>query len=219
MNTDFGKTKTLSEKVFSTLQNRILSGYFKEGDQLKELELANEFGISKAPLREGLKKLEASGIIISIPRKGTYVTIFTLQDRKEIFDIRILLENSIIETLIEKDLLVETDFQQLNRFVEDMVKISKSIEKKNMLIDYSRKDIEFHQLLWEKSESKRKIKILNDLFIQLKLAMLYDANLQGNYEESAKEHLSIIKYLREKDIENCKKALKNHIFSFRKGIF
>lgn len=212
--------ENLSSVVVDYIKEMILSGGYKEGDHILEVEVAQRLGISRAPVREGIKELENEGIVTVVPRKGTYVTRFSLEDVKEVFDIRLLLENSIIEILINNDKLTEDDFNKLEAIVNQMVNIvngSEDTTTKTMLMNI--KDMEFHKFIWQKSGSNRRVEILEGIFFQLRMAMLYDTNQTGNLLITATDHYEIIKYLRSKDLEKCKKALREHIMFYKEGKF
>lgn len=210
----------LCSVVVDYIKEMILSGSYKAGDHVLESEVALKLGISRAPVREGLKELEKEGIVTVLPRKGTYITKFTLEDIKEVFDIRLLLENNILEILVNQDRLKEDDFKALEEIVNKMVKIANSNEdelQKAILINM--KDMEFHKFLWQKSGSSRREEILSGIFFQLRMAMLYDTNKTGNLFITATDHYEIIKHLRNGDLESCKRALREHIISYKEGLF
>lgn len=210
----------LCSVVVEYIKEMILSGAYKAGDHVLESEVALKLGISRAPVREGLKELEKEGIVTVLPRKGTYVTKFTLEDIKEVFDIRLLLENNILEILINENKIKEEDFNALESIVNDMVKIAKSEENElDKAILINMKDMEFHKFLWQKSGSRRRVEILSGIFFQLRMAMLYDTNKTGNLFVTATDHYEIIKHLRNKDLESCKRALREHIISYKEGEF
>lgn len=202
----------LSSAVVDYLRNKILLGEYKEGDRILEAEVARELDISRAPVREGIKELINQGLIKFIPRKGNFVVKLTLSDIKEIFEIRLLLENSIIEIIIKQGKLSESDYQKLTVLVDEMVAITtKETDAIHRALEMNEKDIELHRFLWQKSGSDRRKKILEDLYLQLRVAMLFDTELTNNLEKTARDHYDIVKYLKMGDIENCQKALKDHI--------
>lgn len=216
MNNESFKHKSLSSIVVEYIRSKILSGEYKEGDHILEAEVAKELGTSRAPVREGIKELENQGLIKTIPRKGNYVVKLTMDDVKEVFDIRLLLENSVLEILINDNKLTEDDFQELERIIDDMIAISQEEKDEiHKILGINKKDMEFHKFLWQKSGSARRFKILSDLYSQLQMAMVIDTKLTGSLMKTAKDHYNIIKYLREKDLENCKKALKEHIIIYK----
>lgn len=215
-----GKQQSLSSLVVDYVKESILAGVYKEGHHLLETELANTLGISRAPVREAIKELEKEGIVQTLPRKGTFVTRFTLEDIKEVFDIRMLMENNIFKILVYEDRLKENDFQHLEELVSEMETIAGStlgLTEKSIMINM--KDMEFHRFLWDKSGSKRRVKILEGIFFQLRMAMLYDTNETGDLTKTATDHYQIIEALRSKDIPKCKSALAEHIITYNENPF
>ncbi|HYE82351.1 MAG TPA: GntR family transcriptional regulator [Clostridia bacterium] len=202
----------LCSVVAGYIKGVILEGIYREGDHVFETEVAKALGISRATIREGIKELEKEGILTIIPRKGTFITRYTAEDIKEIFDIRRLFENDILELLISENKLSEKDFTTLEVIVKDMVMIvdsaGDSIKKAIMFND---KDMEFHRYIWEKSGSRRRVEILERLYFQLKVAMFCDTHETGDLMIKAADHYEIIKCLRSNNLENCKKTLSNHI--------
>jgi DNA-binding GntR family transcriptional regulator len=212
VNIDRWDRRNLSSIVVDYIKEKILSGEYKEGDHVSETKVAQELSMSRAPVREGIKDLQNQGLILFKPNKGNYVAKITMEDVKEIFEIRLMLEDSILEILINENKLTENDLERLTRIVDDMVAIENTDEDfEHKAFKINQKDMEFHKFLWEKSGSKRRVKILTDLFIQLQMAMVIDTKLTGNLEKTAKDHYSIVEALKEKDIEKSKKSLRGHI--------
>lgn len=214
------KRENLNSVVVDYIKEAILNGEYKVGDHINESEVANILGISRAPVREAIRELENDGILTTMPRKGTYVTEYSLEDIKEVFDIRLLLENNINKILIYENKLIEDDFIHLEKIVKDMVDIAESSldnEKKSLLIN--KKDMDFHRFIWQRSGSQRRVKILESMFFQLRIAMLYDMKKTGDLILSATDHYEIIESLRSKDIDRCKMALREHIISYKYGTF
>lgn len=207
--------ENLNSVVVNYIKESILSGHYKEGDHILETEVAMKLNISRAPVREAIRELESDGIVTTKPRKGTFVTEFSVEDIKEVFDIRLLLENNINKILIYEDMLEEKDFIHLENLVKDMESLATSglsEEQKSIMINI--KDMDFHRYIWNKSGSLRRVKILEGIFFQLRMAMLYDMDETGNLIQSATDHYQIINALRSKDIDACKKALKHHIITY-----
>ncbi len=212
--------ENLCSVVVDYIKEAILEGIYREGDRILETEVAETLGISRAPVREGIKELEKEGILTIIPRKGTFMTKFTIEDIKEVFDIRLLLESDILEILINENKLTEKDFDALKIIVKNMVGIVNStgeLIKKTIMLNG--KDMEFHRYLWKKSGSKRRVEILERLYFQLRIAMMYDTNETGDLLITATDHYDIIKHLNSKDLEKCKESLRDHIISYKEGKF
>jgi DNA-binding GntR family transcriptional regulator len=82
----------LTEQISQILMKAILEGSLRHGDQLVETELQKQFGISRSPLREAFRDLEKKGLVVIIPRRGTFVRDVTRQDVEENFPVRATLE-------------------------------------------------------------------------------------------------------------------------------
>lgn len=212
---DYSK-KNLSSMVVDYIKDHILTGSLKSGDRVIESKLSEALNISRAPVREAMRELEKEGLITVTPRKGAHITEFNLDDIKEIFDIRLLLEVDIIKIIFENDLLTDKDIRNLTEIVNQMVAValsSEEMEKKTMTINTL--DIQFHTYIWEKSGSFRRVKILKDMFFQLRMAMMYDTKMTDNLCDTASDHYAIIKSLKEKDIRACELHLREHIMTYK----
>lgn len=200
------ESKSVKDVALNYLVQNIISGKYKPKDKINEVSVAKKLGISRAPIREAIKELSSQGLVIKIPRKGTYVVELSEKDVKEIYQIRVNLESSIIDKIIENNLLKEKDFN----FLAEKIAISDDDfnNKKNLI---NREDIKFHQYLWQKANSPRRLKILTALHLQLQMAMLFDTDLTGDLENTASTHKNILKYLKNGENKNAKKALIDHI--------
>ena len=83
---------SLRGKVFQKLREDILSGVYKDDDELREISIGEEMGVSRTPVREALRQLELEGLVTIIPNKGAYVKGITQKDVHDIYKIRSLLE-------------------------------------------------------------------------------------------------------------------------------
>ncbi len=83
---------SLRGRVFNKIREDILSGKYKDNDELKEIAIGEELGVSRTPVREAFRQLELEGLIQIVPNKGAYVTGITIEDVKDIYMIRSKLE-------------------------------------------------------------------------------------------------------------------------------
>lgn len=94
------KRQTLTSAVTESLRQRLLSGEFVDGQQLRQEALSNEYGVSRVPVREALRQLEAEGLIQIIDHKGAIVSKLSLDDVLELLEIRAMLESSVLKASI-----------------------------------------------------------------------------------------------------------------------
>ncbi len=205
----------LPDMVAEYIKNKILIEEIKPGAHILETQIADELGISRAPVREGLRQLQSQGLISFIPRRGNFVKTFTDEDIKEIFDIRLSLENDILKILIEEKKLTSYDYSELEKMINQMAEIAEETSKPytERLININRMDINLHKYLWKASESERRVALLCDLYCQLQVAMIYDTKYTNNLLMTATDHFRILNGLKAYDLELTKDELRKHIIS------
>lgn len=96
-------TRSLPEQIAARLAERILSGVYSPGERIREETLAGEFAVSRGPAREALRLLEKDGLITILPRRGAMVTKLTVDEVREIFEIRAVLNGLRDRTVAESE--------------------------------------------------------------------------------------------------------------------
>ena len=92
----------LRDVVFYTLRQAILKGELKPGERLMEMQLANQLGVSRTPIREAIRKLELEGLVLMIPRRGAVVAKITEKDLRDVLEVRTSLEKLAIELACQR---------------------------------------------------------------------------------------------------------------------
>ena len=195
----------LREAVCESLRNAIKSGILAPGERLMEVQLADELGISRTPIREAIRKLEQEGYVIMLPRRGTYVSSVSVHDVQEIFEIRSALESLSIGLAARRIESNELDqLQQLLAVTEKYIEL-------NDIDNIVKTDIEFHGLLYSVSRNDRLGIIINNLKEQLsrfrKLSMSYPGRLQDTLEE----HREMVEAIANGDVEAARDAAERHM--------
>ena len=83
----------------------------------------------------------------------------------------------------------------------------------------NQQDMAFHRYIWQLSQSKRRVQILEGLFFQLRMAMMYDTNETGDLMTTAADHYAILHHLRQGNLEEAKQSLREHIVSYKEDTF
>lgn len=92
--------RTVSTDVAAALRERILDGTFAEGASLRQDALALQLGVSRIPIREALQQLAAEGLVTLVPHRGAVVSSLSLDDIRELFDLRALVEPDLLERAV-----------------------------------------------------------------------------------------------------------------------
>ena len=147
---------SLRGRVFQRLREDILSGKYKEHEELKEVAIGEELGVSRTPVREAFRQLELEGLIRIVPNKGAYVTGITAKDVKDIYMIRSLLEGLCARLATEKISKEQMEEMEENIYLADFH------EEKGHLDQIAELDNRFHHILYEACDSKMLENLLQD---------------------------------------------------------
>lgn len=85
--------KPLRDIVFENIREAIMEGTLRPGERLMEIQLAEQLGVSRTPVREAIRKLELEGLVVMLPRKGAYVASISKKDLVEILELRVGLKD------------------------------------------------------------------------------------------------------------------------------
>lgn len=196
---------SLRGRVFNKVRDDILSGKYKENDELKEIAIGEELGVSRTPVREAFRQLELEGLIQIIPNKGAYVTGITIEDVKDIYMIRSKLEGLAAAWACE-----HITNEQLEE-MEENIYLAKFHAEKGHFDQMSELDSRFHEILYEACHSKILEHHLRDYHqyvqrVRRKTLSTIDRSLASNAE-----HQAIMEAIREKDSAKADKLATLHI--------
>jgi DNA-binding GntR family transcriptional regulator len=188
-----GYALPLSDIVFNTIRDSIITGELKPGERLLEKRLAEKIGVSRTPVREALRKLELEGFILVTPRKGAVVTVMNERDIKDVLVIRAALEGLAASLACEN-----MAGQEIDKIIAIKEEFEEAAEKQD-LEAMLEKDIELHDLIFKASKNFRLAIMINNLREQIyrfRMAYLKDSNY---IDSIIKEHGELIKAIVEKN--------------------
>jgi len=131
---------TLRERIVAFVKDSIINGRLKPGERVPEHEIAENFGISRTPIREAFRQLESEGFITVIPRKGAVVSPITAKDVSEFYAIKSLLEGYAAGLACTK--FTEKELKKLTQINKQMQKCA----TKNDVQGFYRLDNQFHEI-------------------------------------------------------------------------
>lgn len=198
---------SLRGRVFHRLREDILSGKYKEGDELKEVAIGEELGVSRTPVREAFRQLELEGLIQIIPNKGAYVTGITEKDVKDIYMIRSLLEGLCARWACEH--ITENQMEEM----EENIYLSKFHAQKGHLEQLAELDNRFHEILYEACNSKmleHQLRDFHEYVLRVRKKTLSNAN-RG--PKSNEEHEMLMEAIKAKDADKAEKLANMHMIN------
>ena len=199
------KEYSLSNRVFQKLRDDILKGIYKENDELREITLGKELGVSRTPVREALRQLELEGLVRIIPNKGTYVTGISKKDVKDIYMIRSLLEGLCARWATEN--IDEKGIEKL----EEIIMLSEFHSRKEGSDQTVILDGKFHEVLYEASKSRILEHVLSDFHKYVQLTRAKSVQVEDRLQKSIEEHKGILDAIKAKDADLAEKLANEHM--------
>ncbi len=198
---------SLRGRVFHKLREDILSGKYEEHEELKEVAIGEELGVSRTPVREAFRQLELEGLIQIIPNKGAYVTGITEKDVKDIYMIRSMLEGLCARLATEH--ITKEQLEEL----EENVYLAKFHADKGHLEQLAQLDNRFHEVLYEACDSKmleHQLKDFHQYVWRVRKKTLSSAN-RG--PKSNEEHEGILEAIKAGDAGLAEQLANKHMIN------
>lgn len=199
---------SLGGRVFQRLREDILSGKYKENDELRENTIGKELGVSRTPVREALRQLELEGLVTIIPNRGAYVTGISHKDIWDIYTIRSMLEGLCARWAAEH--ITEEQMDEL----EEAILLSEFQMKKESGFNTEQiaaLDGRFHAILYEASGSRILSHVLSDFHNYVKTARKSSIVSEERARKSIREHRQILRAIKDRDPEMAEQLANEHI--------
>jgi len=212
INFSINSHKPLRDLVYDELKQLILTGEMKPGTRLMEVDLADEMGVSRTPVREALRKLEKDKLIFIEPRKGVYVSDISVSDMMDVIEIRETLESLAASLAAGK--IEESD-------LKDLLEARRAYEKAVLEDDKAgliESDTLFHKIIVEASGNSYLIGICNNIG---ELVQRFRSKYFHEFDRAevvTAEHERIYKAISERDPEAAKKAAAYHASSLHEAL-
>lgn len=196
---------SLRGRVFNRLREDILSGKYQDHEELKEVAIGEELGVSRTPVREAFRQLELEGLIQIVPNKGAYVTGITAKDVKDIYMIRSSLEGMCARLATE-----HISKEQLEELEENVYLASFHASKGHMeqMIEL---DNRFHHILYEACDSKMLEKLLQDFHQYVMRIRKKTLSTKERGIASNEEHRQIMEAIKAKNPDEAQRLANMHM--------
>lgn len=203
--------KSLTSMIFEKIREDILIGKYTSGEKIVEAKLAEEFGVSRTPVREALKQLELDGLVDNIPNRGVIVKGISNQDVEDIYTIRIAIEGIAVKWAIER--MDDNDLQKLKEIFElmEFYTFKKDIDKIAEL------NTKFHETIYNATKSRYMEHVLKDFQYFMKTTRYKSLRSPGRIESTLEEHREVLEAFTAKDKEKAAKAILKHVNNSREN--
>ncbi len=199
---------SFKNKAYAALKNVIVSMdiYRSRADiRLDERQLAQDFGISRTPVREAMAQLEREGFVRSVPRRGVYVVRKTKKEVIELITAWAALE-SMAARLITEKAAGEAEIASLRQ----MFATFEDGQLRAHLDEYSEVNIEFHQTIIRMSGNGVLIDLAENLFTHMRMIRRKTIVEQDRADKSIRDHMNIIEALEARDTQRAETLVRDH---------
>ena len=194
--------RALYEEVAEQLRQRIFRRELEPGSWIDELKIAEEFGISRTPLREALKVLAAEGLVTMKVRRGAYVTEMSEKDLRDVYHLLSLLESDAAGVVAER----ATD-AQLKTLQDLHAELEAAVADREKFFAINER---FHMHLLEMADNRWRSQMVADLRKGMKLNRHNSLFKQGRIEDSLGEHRAILAAMVARDAKGTALAMQAH---------
>jgi len=205
---DFIK-QTYSDQVAVYVKNLILSGALAPGAPIKEVAIASELSISRAPIREAMQILVREGLIESHPQKGKNVTALTAKQIKNSYFTGGVLEAAAVSQALDK--YTEKDISKLERIVANMKAVA---DRNGPVSDQAPLDNAFHDLLFSRIDNELIVELCKRSCQGISKFLLYKHWVKLFPPKKVYErHKEIVAALKTKNPQNVERVIREHYIS------
>ena len=203
------RTESIVDQAGQYIREWIVTGEFKPGEQIKEEDISQRLKISRPPVREALKMLEATGLVLRKPRRGVFVPHLTKKDVWEIYILKATLYE--LATALAMDSISSQQIGELEAFVQDM---EICLEEDPVdLLQYQEIHKAFHKRIMAIAGNTRLKTLASNLHNQVTPFSYKSLQQKGHLLSSVQYHRRIVEAIKQKDISLACELMKEHVLN------
>jgi DNA-binding GntR family transcriptional regulator len=197
----------LRTHIEQQVRKAILNGTFKPGERLVETAIAEQLGVSRAPVREALSALEREGIVVNVPRRGYSVIDFTDKDIDEVYSLRLLLEIGALRRAVYR--FTEKDLAEMQRVLGELDEAARQKSDPEKIITL---DLSFHEFICRVADHSRLYSVWNSMRLQTQILIGLTSRTHYDHPDQPGElHQRILDAVLDKDLKRAEAILTDHI--------
>lgn len=198
--------QSLTSAVADKLRDQIIRGEIPEGAQLRQDAIATQYQVSRIPVREALRQLEAEGLITIMPNRGAIVPALSPADIEELFSIRALLEPEVLKLSIPH--LTEEDLSEADSVLSTYVS---ELRRQDHLSAWGRLNWQFHSILYSRANQPRFLSIIRNVNNSGERYTRLQLYLTHGVKRANEEHHRILDLCRQRNVAAACDLLREHI--------
>lgn len=200
--------------VYRTLKNKIMYLELLPGENVSEIELAEQLGVSRTPIREVMVKLVSENLVEVYPQRGSFVSKIDLEAVDEGYALRKLVEKDVLKRAMDK-----MDVEQFKELQKNLYLQKGNIELGESVIDRFQLDNEFHKIIYRIASRKRTWEGLQTICTHYDRLRFLDAmDKEGSGKTTLKQHTLILDALEKREFEKIDEIIDQHLSNFKEKI-
>jgi DNA-binding GntR family transcriptional regulator len=199
------KRQSVPESLRDSLQERILNGEFRDGDALIQDAIADEYDVSRMPVREALRQLEACGLVSMQTHKGAVVTTIPTEQVKELFELRAMLECDILRRAMER--CTDQDIAQTRVILEEL----EESYRKGDTASWGSLNWAFHKRLYTAADRVQTLAILHGINLLTERYVRLHLVLTDGVGVAEREHRELLRLCALRETDQAVAFLGEHI--------
>lgn len=197
--------KPLRDVVVESIRQAIISGQFPPGMRLMELQLAEEMGVSRTPVREAIRKMELEGLVVMIPRRGAYVADISIKDINEVYEVRTALD--VLSAGLAAERIDKSEIQEMRELLAEEAALVEARDYPKIIDN----DTAFHDVIYRASGNTLCMNIISNLREQITAIRGRSMPYPGRVEIMLKEHRAIFDAIAAGKVEKAQEAVRTHM--------
>ncbi|MFO7887279.1 MAG: GntR family transcriptional regulator [Eubacteriales bacterium] len=210
------KYKSKSDEAYEIIKHKILSNELKDGEVISENLFAEELNISRTPVRSAFQRLVMEGFIKIYPSRGAIVQEMSLEESREIYDLRLAIETFIIKKIFNN--ITQEDIENLKLIIRKQEEAFNEGEAKSY-IESMKYDMKFHSYFLTIYKNE-KINQIFKSYMEKMTSFGYIALIKpGRMNATLEEHKKIIDCIEKKDLNSAVESLEFHLENGKSNAF
>jgi DNA-binding GntR family transcriptional regulator len=204
------------DDVYAAIKDALASGRYGAGQYLREEQLAKSLGVSRTPVREALRRLDAEGWVETRPNYGVRVKAWTLQDAREIFEARLLIESHLAGRAALH--IQAPDIERLKTLADAMMAITQRPSTPESCDAWFAANGEFHAIITAAANNARLDRSLRSMKETPLIKWTFDTYGDEDRERSARQHFEIVAALEQRNAAWAEAITRCHILAAEKAV-
>lgn len=197
--------QSLTELAYRSIRESIVTHRFTAGERLVETRLADDLGISRAPVREALRRLAEEHLVVERPRQGTFVREFSAQDFVDTYNLRMAIETAAIRLVTRRG----EDTSPLAAILDDM-RAAADAERPDEVAEL---EFRWHETLCDLSRNDYLAVVFRSLAAQIRVALALDDAGYTDLHDIVAEHLPLMEAIGSGDEARAAAVLQDHVLA------